>query len=125
MFVLTSDTETTAKIRDVFIIFMALESLVVGVALIILMVQLATLINLLQNELKPMINSTNETVNTLRGTVVFLSENVTEPVIKLNSFLAGSKTFFDILGRAGENVNSQSIGTGYFSNNSRKETNHG
>jgi hypothetical protein len=97
VFVLTSDTETTAKIRDVFIIFMALESLVVGVALIILMVQLATLINLLQNELKPMINSTNETVNTLRGTVVFLSENVTEPVIKLNSFLAGSKTFLDIL----------------------------
>jgi len=81
----------------VFIIFMALESFVRGVALIILIVQLATLINLLQNEVKPILNSTNETVNTLRGTVTFLSDNMTEPVIKVNSYVAGIKTFFDVM----------------------------
>jgi hypothetical protein len=94
---ITADNNTTARVRDVFIIFMALESIVIGAALIILIVQLATLINLLQNELKPIIMSTNETVNTLRGTVVFISNNVSEPIIQLNAALAGFKQFIDAL----------------------------
>lgn len=95
-FLIVSPLDTTSKVRDIFIIFMALEFLVVGVALIILMVQLATLINLLQNEIKPILNSTNETVSTLRGTMAFLSDNLTEPVIKLNSYLAGLKGAWDL-----------------------------
>lgn len=94
---LRADNATTGRVRDVFIIFMALESLVIGVVLIVLIVQLATLINLLQNELKPIIQSTNDTVNTLRGTVAFLSENMTEPIIKLNAYLAGFKQFFEVI----------------------------
>ena len=87
----------TARIRDVFIIFMSLESLVIGVALVILIVQLATLINMLQNEIKPIINSTNETVNTLRGTATFLSDNLVEPVIKLNEYMAAIRRLIDLL----------------------------
>ena len=68
---------------------MALESLVIGLALVILVVQLARLINLLQNEIKPILDSTNETVSTLRGTTQFLSDNLAEPVIKLNEYYAG------------------------------------
>ena len=87
----------TARIRDVFIIFMALEALVIGAALVILIIQLATLINLLQNEIKPILTSTNDTVNTVRGTVTFLSDNLAEPVIKMNEYLAAMKKFIDIL----------------------------
>jgi predicted PurR-regulated permease PerM len=94
---LRADIDTTARIRDVFIIFMALESLVIGVALVVLIVQLATLINLLNNEIRPIINSTNQTVNTIKGTVTFLSDNLSEPVIKLNETIAGIQKFFDIL----------------------------
>ncbi|MBL7162935.1 MAG: hypothetical protein ISS57_10045 [Anaerolineales bacterium] len=86
---LLNPTTDTARFRDVFIIFMALESIVIGLALIILIIQIARLINLLQNEIKPIINSTNETVSTLRGTTQFLSDNLVEPVIKLNEYLAG------------------------------------
>ncbi len=92
-----ADAATTSEIRDIFIIFMALESLVLGVALVILIIQLAVLINLLQNDIKPIIKSTNETVSTLRGTAAFLSNNVTEPVIKLNEYLAGIKKLLDVL----------------------------
>lgn len=88
VFLLKAPEGTTAQIRDVFIIFMALESLVIGVALVVLIVQLSTLINLLQNEIRPIINSTNETVNTLKGTTKFISEHLTEPVIKINQFMA-------------------------------------
>ena len=86
----------TDKIRDIFIIFMALESLVIGVVLVILVVQIAILINLLQTEIKPILNSTNETVNNLKGTASFLSDHLIEPVIKLNEYLAGVKRLLDL-----------------------------
>jgi len=88
----------TEKIRDIFIIFMALESLLIGVALIILIVQFASLINLLQNEVRPILDATNETVNHLRGTAEFLGENVVEPVIKLNGYLAGMQRMLELIG---------------------------
>jgi hypothetical protein len=95
---LSSNPAAAANVRDIFIIFMALESLLIGAALVVLIIQLASLINLLQNEVKPILKSTNETVNTLRGTSAFLSENLVEPVIKLNSYLAGLTKLFDLFG---------------------------
>ncbi|HCR70076.1 MAG TPA: hypothetical protein DIW23_01410 [Anaerolineae bacterium] len=90
--------ENVGKIRDVFIIVVALETLLIGVALIVLIIQLASLINLIQNEIRPILNATNETVNTLRGTAEFLGENVVEPVIKLNGYLAGLRRMLELLG---------------------------
>lgn len=83
----------TARVRDIFIIFMALEFLLIGIVMIILIVQLARLTLLLQNEIKPILDSTNETANTLRGTTQFLSEHMVEPVLKLNQYLAGLSRF--------------------------------
>jgi hypothetical protein len=84
---LTSN-EIVARVRDVFIILMALESMLAGLALTILIVQVARLTNLLENEVKPILDSTNETVSNLRGTTKFLSDNLVEPVIKLNEIVA-------------------------------------
>jgi hypothetical protein len=95
---LLQPTTPTDRIRDVFIIVVALESLVIGVALIVLIVQVATLINLLQNEVRPILHATNETVNTLRGTAEFLGESVVEPVIKLNGYLAGISRVIELMG---------------------------
>ena len=81
--------EVTGKVRDIFIILLAVEMFIIGVALIVLIIQLASLSNLLQNEVKPILDSTTETVNDLKGTVKFLSDNVTEPVIKLYQSMAG------------------------------------
>jgi hypothetical protein len=98
IFFLLQPTTPTDRIRDVFIIVVALESLVIGVALIVLIVQLASLINLLQNEVRPILNATNETVNNLRGTAEFLGDNVVEPVIKLNGYLAGLYRMLELMG---------------------------
>ncbi len=89
-FLLNPDTSsvTVARIRDVFIIFMAVESIFVGVVLVVLMVQLARLMNLMQNEIRPILDSTNETINNLRGTTEFLTTNLAEPVIKINEYMA-------------------------------------
>jgi hypothetical protein len=85
---LVNTPSQAATWRDIFIIFMALESFVIGIALIILITQLAVLTNLLKHEIQPILESTNETVNTVRGTALFVSENLTEPIIKLNSYVA-------------------------------------
>jgi hypothetical protein len=98
IYFLLQPTTPTDRIRDVFIIVVALESLVIGVALIVLIVQLASLINLLQNEVRPILTATSETVNTLRGTAEFLGENVVEPVIKLNGYLAGMNRVIELMG---------------------------
>ncbi len=98
IFFLMQPATPTDKIRDVFIIVVALESLVIGVALIVLIVQLASLINLLQNEVRPILKATNETVNTLRGTVEFLGEEVIEPVMKLSGYLAGLARMLELMG---------------------------
>ena len=98
IFGLLNPQTDTARIRDIFIIFMAFESLVIGVALVILILQIASLMNLLQNEIKPILDATNETVHTLRGTTTFISENIAEPVIKLNASLAGLQRILEVLG---------------------------
>ncbi len=94
--------EVSGLWRDIFIIIMALESIVIGAALVILIIQVATLINLVQNEIKPILNSTNETVSTLRGTAAFLSDNLAGPVIEMNAQLAGVRKFFELI-RFGKN----------------------
>lgn len=93
---LVSNPERTETLRDVLIIFMAFEFLVIGLALIILVVQLARLTALLQNEIQPILESTSETVKTLRGTTSFLSKRVVDPVMKMNSSVAAVRRALDI-----------------------------
>lgn len=88
----------TGAIRDIFIILVAFESLILGAALVVLIVQVASLINLVQNEVRPILQATSEAVSTLRGTTQFLSENLVEPVVKLNSYLAGLRKVFNLFG---------------------------
>jgi len=95
-FLARAEGQVVSQVRDIFIILMALMMFVIGVALVVLIIQLANLTNLLQHEIKPILNSTTDTVNTLKGTVRFLSDNVSEPVIKLNESLASIKKLVDI-----------------------------
>ena len=97
-YLLTANPDKTEQIRDVFIIILAVQSLMMGLVMVILILQLARLINMIQNEIRPILDSTNETVSNLRGTTMFLSENVVEPVIKMNEYMAGFMQFFATIG---------------------------
>lgn len=76
-------------IRDMFIIVLAMEGMLIGLSLIVLVLQIAALVNLLQNEIKPIVDKTNETATTVRGTAQFMSQNVIEPVVKFGALTAG------------------------------------
>ena len=92
------DAETTGRVRDIFIIVLALESLLIGAALVILVIQLAVLTNLIQNEVKPILTSAKETASTLRGTSQFISRRAVAPIISVTSALAGFRKLSDIIG---------------------------
>jgi hypothetical protein len=94
--------ETVARLRDISIILLAIESLFIGLALIILIVQIARLTNLIENEVKPILDSTNETVSNLRGTTKFLSDNLVEPVIRLNELMAVLQRLLELLKMTGK-----------------------
>lgn len=99
---MVNNPDQTETIRDIVIIFMAVESLLIGLVLIILMIQIARLTTMLQNEVKPILDSTNETLNTLRGTTNFLSNKLVNPVVKANSSVAAIVRAIELL-RFGRN----------------------
>jgi hypothetical protein len=98
LFYVSQDETLTRTTRDVFLILLALEFMVVGVALTVLTVQFARLLLLLEMELRPMLENANETLDALRGTSLFISENLVEPVLKLQSSLAGIQRVLEVLG---------------------------
>ncbi|MBC7259132.1 MAG: hypothetical protein H5T65_07775 [Chloroflexi bacterium] len=80
-----------AEVRDVAIIVLAIESIVVGVVLIFLVIQVNSLIRLLKEEIKPLLDSANETASTLRGTTTFISDKVVNPIVSATSFVSGAQ----------------------------------
>ncbi len=94
--VMVQNPAQTETFRDIMIIFMAFESLIIGLALIIMLVQLARLTNLLQYEIRPILEATNETVGSLRGTTKFLSDNLVAPVVKANSSFAALRRAIEL-----------------------------
>jgi len=77
--------------RNLFVILLALELLLIGAAFVVLLLQIARFANLVQNEIRPIVESSTEAVNTVRGTATFLSQQVVEPVMQFNSMMAGAR----------------------------------
>ncbi|MGQ9584466.1 MAG: hypothetical protein ACUVXG_03600 [Anaerolineae bacterium] len=75
--------------RDIAIIILAVESIVIGGLLIFLIFQVRSLVRLLREELKPILDSTRETVGTVRGTTSFLSETIVSPIVEVAGYVAG------------------------------------
>ncbi len=76
-------------LRDAAIILVAFETLIIGVLLIVLTIQVQTLIAMLRDEIRPMLEAVNDTVATVRGTALFVSHNVVSPTIQAAGFAAG------------------------------------
>jgi hypothetical protein len=84
-------------IRDIFIIALALESCLFGIILMIMMVMLVRLVNTIEFEIKPILEQTNETIGTVKGTTTFVSQNVVNPVVKATGYVAGFRRGLKVL----------------------------
>jgi hypothetical protein len=85
--------------RDIAIIVLCIESLIIGGLLIVLVLQLQRLIRLLQDELRPILASLQDTVGTVRGTTTIVSDYVVTPVARLASIWEGLREGLETFGR--------------------------
>lgn len=83
--------------RDIAIIILAVESIIIGILLAILVVQVIRLVKLLREEVLPILNSTQETVSTVRGTATFMSDHLVQPIVKVSSCAAGARQAVKVL----------------------------
>ena len=87
----------TRRLRDLVIIAFALEMIVIGIAVIVVAVQLAKLLHLMRHEIKPILEQANDTIVALRSIARLVSDNVAAPVVKLGGTLAGALRFLRII----------------------------
>jgi len=79
----------TQVVRDIAIVFVAVETFLIGLAMILLLFQIQVLIQVLRDEIQPLLRSVNDTASTVRGTTEFVSHNMVTPIIKMAGFGAG------------------------------------
>jgi hypothetical protein len=97
---LVTHPDVAAVVRDIFIIVLALVTIVIGLFLVILIFQLQSLISLLRNEIKPILESANETAATVRGTTSFVSDTVVSPMITAASYASAVRQTIKTLTRS-------------------------
>lgn len=86
-------------IRDIAIIVLAFESLVIGVLLILLILQMRGLAKMLQEEVQPILESARETATTVRGTTVFVSDTFVKPLIRAAGYASAANRVMRVLTR--------------------------
>ena len=89
--------EKVGAVRDIFIIVLAWFSILICLSIVVLVLQVASLVNLLKNEVIPVLSSLQETANTVRGTSQFVSVNLAQPVIRAQGLLAAIRKILEIL----------------------------
>ncbi len=78
-----------ASARDIAIIFLAVETIIIGIFLAVLVWEVWRLIKMLNTEIKPILQSADETARTVRGTATFVSDNFVTPMVRVSSFASG------------------------------------
>jgi hypothetical protein len=75
--------------RDVFIMLFALVSCSAVIVMVMMLIAMIRLINMIDYEIRPILEKTNETIGMVQGTTTFISRNIVQPAIKTTSFIAG------------------------------------
>ncbi|MCB0045338.1 MAG: hypothetical protein KDD92_07910 [Caldilineaceae bacterium] len=79
----------SATIRDITIILLAVQVLIVNILLAILIWQVYRLFQIVRREIKPMVDDAYDTINILKDTAVFVGDTVVEPVIRSSRSVVG------------------------------------
>ncbi|HYN87663.1 MAG TPA: hypothetical protein VER55_04000 [Ardenticatenaceae bacterium] len=79
----------SANLRDIALILLALETLLIGGLGLVLIWQMYLLVKLLRGEIVPLLNTTTDAVNQLKTTTSFVTQSVAAPIITLRGAAAG------------------------------------
>ncbi|HZY42462.1 MAG TPA: hypothetical protein VFF59_10750 [Anaerolineae bacterium] len=96
-FVLMIQGGVTGVVRDIVIIFLAVESLVLVGLMVVLVIQMTLLVRMMRDEVRPLIASAQETVNSARGTTQFVSRKIVTPTANAAANVARVTRMFQVL----------------------------
>ena len=88
-----------AAVRDVAIIVLAIESILIGIVLILTLLELRSLSRTMKREATPMLVSASQTVDIVKGTADFVSDTVVRPVIGIAAFWARIRRIWQLIAR--------------------------
>ncbi|WP_376789910.1 hypothetical protein [Thermoflexus sp.] len=80
---------TAAVLRDILIIALTFQLILLGAAMIFLVYRLIRLVDWLKQEIQPILQRAQETVDTVYGTSAFLGRRLARPTIEAASVAAG------------------------------------
>ncbi len=93
---------TVETVRDISIIVLAIVTITMQIILVLLLLEIRSLSKMLRDNIYPILQSADETVRTVRGTSVFVSDNVVSPVVRVSSFAAGVTEALRVIARRGQ-----------------------
>jgi hypothetical protein len=70
--------------------------------LVLLLLEIRSLSKMLRENIYPILQSADETARTVRGTSVFVTENVVTPVVRISSIAAGVGEALRVIARRGQ-----------------------
>lgn len=79
--------------RDVFLLILLLEFMLIITAFAILMLQAAGFLIMLKTEVQPILDNARETTRLSKATAQFINSNAVDPLIHIKSFLSGLLAF--------------------------------
>jgi hypothetical protein len=87
-----------ARLRDIFIILLGIQSIFIGLLLIVAVVaiiyvalKMYDLAEFIQNELGPILQRADDTMRTINSRTVFISDSAVKPVIDVMSWASSVK----------------------------------
>jgi len=86
-------------LKNLAIVILAVESFIATALLAAVVALLAILVRTIQQEIRPILRSVQDTANTVKGTTVFVSDAFVSPLIRFASFLSGLAGAFQSLFR--------------------------
>lgn len=87
----------TATLRDILIIVLTFEVLVIGCLLAVLVYQIYLLSYFLYTEIGPVLAATQDTVGTVKGTATFVSGQVVDPAIRASATVTRWRRTIEVL----------------------------
>jgi hypothetical protein len=97
-----------ATLRDIFLIVLGVQSMIIGlllVALLVAMVYVALkvydLVNLVQNDVRPILHRADDTVRTVHSRTVFVSDAAVKPIVEVMAYVSAAKSIIRSFTRSG------------------------
>jgi hypothetical protein len=96
-----------ATLRDIFLVVLGVQSVIIGllliallVAIVYLVLKLYDLVHFFQTELHPIMQQADDTVRTVRSRAVFISDSAVKPVIEVMACVAAVKSIIQSFTRS-------------------------